>query len=205
MGDILGFFGEFSFMSNFTGAKVTLDGRAFPSVEHAFVAAKTLDQKLRIKAANTLTPGQVKRLGRTFVLRPDWEEIKVDVMRDLLMQKFVQQPFHWMLLQTGDRRLEETNTWGDTFWGVCNGVGQNMLGRLLMEIRTLLRELDAQEAVEPTEHICSKEHPMPIEIADKLGALGQAWVHEDVSMVEQHEESMLVQCRNCGHTFDVQL
>jgi ribA/ribD-fused uncharacterized protein len=88
-----------------------------------------------------LTAGAVKRLGRKMVLRDDWEEVKVDIMRDLLIQKFSQQPFRRLLLATGDSYLEETNTWNDTFWGVCNGKGKNQLGILLMEIRSYLREI----------------------------------------------------------------
>jgi predicted NAD-dependent protein-ADP-ribosyltransferase YbiA (DUF1768 family) len=40
-----------------------------------------------------------------------------------------------MLIDTGNEELCEFNTWGDTFYGVCNGVGKNILGKLLMEIR----------------------------------------------------------------------
>jgi hypothetical protein len=138
---ILGFHNENSFMSNFTNVSVWLDGMEFPSVEHAYVAAKTHDLSLRIKATETLTAGAVKRLGRKMVLRDDWEEVKVDIMRDLLIQKFSQQPFRRLLLATGDSYLEESNTWNDTFWGVCNGKGKNQLGILLMEIRSYLQEI----------------------------------------------------------------
>ena len=45
-----------------------------------------------------------------------------------------------MLIQTGDSVLIEGNTWGDRVWGVCNGVGENRLGRILMKIRSELNQ-----------------------------------------------------------------
>ena len=60
-------------------------------------------------------------------------------MRHLLFKKFSQYEFFELLMLTGDAELIEGNNWGDTFWGVCNGRGENMLGKLLMEIRDYLR------------------------------------------------------------------
>jgi ribA/ribD-fused uncharacterized protein len=129
-------------MSNFVECSVDFEGINFPSTEHAYVAAKTLDLELRKEISQrTNTAGQVKRLGRALTLRPDWEEIKIDVMHDLLMQKFAREPFRSLLLSTKDSYLEETNHWGDVVWGVCNGVGENNLGKLLMKIRKDLREI----------------------------------------------------------------
>lgn len=128
-------------MSNFVPCTVEFEGLKFASTEHAYVAAKTLDQEKRIEISLVETAGQVKRLGRKVKLRSDWEEIKIDVMHDLLIQKFAQEPFRSQLLATGEAYLEETNTWNDTFWGVCEGVGYNTLGHLLMEIRDDLRAL----------------------------------------------------------------
>lgn len=138
---IRGFSGPFRFMSNFVPCTVEFEGIVFPSTEHAYVAAKTLDIEKRKEIALVATAGQVKRVGRKMKLRPDWEEVKVDVMRDLLIQKFAQEPFRTQLLATGDAYLEETNTWGDVVWGVCEGVGENKLGWLLMEIRAMLEGL----------------------------------------------------------------
>jgi predicted NAD-dependent protein-ADP-ribosyltransferase YbiA (DUF1768 family) len=60
-------------------------------------------------------------------------------MRDLLRQKFAHPELRRLLLATGDAELVEGNTWGDRFWGVCAGRGQNHLGRLLMAIRAEIR------------------------------------------------------------------
>ena len=69
-------------------------------------------------------------------MRTDWEQIKVGVMKDLVLQKFTKhKELKEKLLATGDAYLEETNTWNDIFWGVCKGKGQNHLGKILMEVR----------------------------------------------------------------------
>ena len=77
-----------------------------------------------------------KRLGGSIKERKDWEEVKVLLMSYLVVQKFAQEPFKTWLLETGDEELVEGNTWGDTFWGVCKGEGENQLGIILMGIRS---------------------------------------------------------------------
>ena len=132
------FNGKYRFLSNFQPVQVTLDGVTYDSVEHAYQAAKTLDKDERAKFKG-VTPGESKRLGRSLVLREDWDSVKINIMRDLLTQKFKDEDLKTRLLETGDAELIEGNTWSDTFWGVCRGVGTNWLGRLLMEIRSSLR------------------------------------------------------------------
>jgi ribA/ribD-fused uncharacterized protein len=130
------FSGPWGFLSNFAPCEVLLDGVAYPSVEHAYQAAKTLKLEQREKfLLNGVTPAMAKRMGRGVKLRPDWEEVKVGIMRDLLMQKFRPTILRRKLLSTFQAELIEGNRWGDTFWGVCNGVGENWLGKLLMEVR----------------------------------------------------------------------
>ena len=133
------FDGNYEFLSNFAGCNITdADGICYPTVENAFQANKTLDKDERLKFT-TLTAAQAKKYGKCVKLRPNWEDIKVDVMRYLLFKKFTQPEFFELLMLTGDAELIEGNTWGDTFWGVCNGRGMNMLGSLLMEVRAVLR------------------------------------------------------------------
>ena len=60
-------------------------------------------------------------------------------MRELLELKFEKEPRKTWLLTTGDRELIEENHWGNTFWGVCNGIGENNLGNLLMVVRDKLK------------------------------------------------------------------
>lgn len=133
------FNGRYKCLSNFHPSKVKLDGVDYPSVEHAYQAAKALDPAERRFVKDMETPGKAKRAGRKVRLRPDWEQIKISVMENLLRQKFRQPDFKRALLKTGDAELVEGNTWGDRFWGVCAGVGHNHLGKLLMKIREELR------------------------------------------------------------------
>jgi predicted NAD-dependent protein-ADP-ribosyltransferase YbiA (DUF1768 family) len=73
-------------------------------------------------------------------VRPDWDDTKINTMLTLLRQKFaLGSELAKKLLDTGNRDLVEGNTWGDTFWGVCKGQGENMLGKLLMQVRAELR------------------------------------------------------------------
>ncbi len=139
MNKIDSFQGEYRWLSNFWLVTVKYDGQYYDSVEHAYVAAKTTDPVIRRMIALTEKPGKVKRFGKTMHVRPDWESIKVEVMHDLLRQKFRYTRLKGLLLATGFVELIEGNTWGDTFWGVCNGEGQNMLGKLLMDVRAELR------------------------------------------------------------------
>lgn len=131
------FKGEWRWLSNFTPVTVVIDGIKFPSVEHGFVAMKTLDTTTRFMVSQIETPGKAKRFGRKIELRPDWEEIKIGVMEELLRQKFMQEPFKSQLIKTFPQQIQEGNRWGDTFWGVDlrTGKGRNELGKLLMKIR----------------------------------------------------------------------
>lgn len=134
MEDIKGFDGEFRWLSNFWKCEVELDGMKFDSTENAYQAAKCENIAERIKFTN-ITAGQAKRLSRQINVREDWDSVKLEVMDDLLRQKFENKDLADKLLATGDCLIEETNSWADVFWGVCGGVGENNLGRLLMKIR----------------------------------------------------------------------
>lgn len=130
------FAGEYRFLSNFYPAQIRFEKITFPTVEHAFQAAKSQERSERLKIANTKSPARAKSLGRQVTLRKDWESVKVDIMRQLVEKKFtVHQDLRNRLLATGDADLIEGNTWNDCFWGVCNGRGRNHLGRILMDVR----------------------------------------------------------------------
>lgn len=131
---------EYRFLSNFDTHPFTFKDRLFKSVEHAYQAYKATNRTDFELVANASTPGRAKRAGRTIECRPDWEDIKVDIMLQLVRAKFISNPHLTdKLLDTGDRELIEGNTWGDTFWGVCNNKGHNMLGIILMKVREELR------------------------------------------------------------------
>lgn len=134
------FDGEYRWLSNFAPSLVVLDGVVYPTVEHAYQAAKTHpSQRDPFRYG---TPGQAKRLGQKVTMRADWELVKVAVMRELIEKKFLPRTtLGDKLVATGNEELIEGNTWGDRFWGVCGGVGRNQLGILLMDRRLFLRHL----------------------------------------------------------------
>lgn len=133
--DITEFLGPHRWLSNFWPAPVQLDGVLYPTVEHAYQAAKTLNPSERAVIRETPSPGAAKRLGGFATKRDDWDEIKLAVMGQLLVQKFAIPELRQQLIDTGDARIIEGNTWGDVFWGVCKGKGENHLGRLIESIR----------------------------------------------------------------------
>lgn len=137
------FKGEYGFLSNFSPAVLTVDGQRYPTLEHAFQACKTPSPFDKQRISTAPTPGAAKRLGRRVRLYSNWEEIKVKIMHMLLLQKFADPVLQEKLLATGDAELEEGNWWGDKFWGVCDGEGQNMLGRLLMQVRSYYQKKNA--------------------------------------------------------------
>jgi ribA/ribD-fused uncharacterized protein len=128
------FQGPHRWLSNFAPVTVEFEGVPYPSVEHAYQAAKTKDRDQRATLL-TLTAGQAKRAVRAFDVRPDWDDCKLEIMEALLRQKFAQEPYRTKLRETGRRMIVEGNNWGDTFWGMCRGAGTNHLGRLIMQIR----------------------------------------------------------------------
>lgn len=138
---IKGFFGDYRFLSNFWWCEVEYDFVKYPSTEHAYQAAKYLDLAKRDEIRQAKGFGDAKRLARAPGIREDWDEYRIKVMYDLLKQKFAKEEFKYLLLGTGDAYLEETNTWGDRFWGV-DGTGKNMLGIMLMNIRDKLEPFD---------------------------------------------------------------
>lgn len=135
------FRGPYRFLSNFWFCDVRLGGELYPTVEHAFQAAKATDPITRTVIRMACSPSGAKKLGKKVTLRPDWEAEKLYIMEDLLWQKFQDPALGRMLLDTGDAMLVEGNHWGDTYWGVCDGVGENWLGQLLMAVRTRLQGL----------------------------------------------------------------
>ena len=133
------FHGEYAFLSNYYDSPIFYDGILYPTVEHAFQAAKTTVFIQRIIIANKKTPGQAKCAGRKVTLRDNWDDIKLYIMKELIIIKFTNPKLKSALLNTKDAELIERNTWNDTYWGICNGIGENHLGKILMEVREMLR------------------------------------------------------------------
>jgi predicted NAD-dependent protein-ADP-ribosyltransferase YbiA (DUF1768 family) len=141
--DITFFSGEHAFLSTFFPFEIVFHDIVFPSIQHALTATMTEDMAEQDKISKIPTPGSALEYGRT--LRPfgGWsDEYRIKTMMDFIDQKFhpLQHPaLVQKLLDTGDRKLINTDLWGDEFFGVCVGKGLNHAGRLLMEKREKLR------------------------------------------------------------------
>lgn len=137
---IAGFFDEYRFLSNFYDATVPFDGLVYPNAECAFQAQK--EPKYAALFVRQ-TAWQAKRSGRRARLRPDWDDVKDDLMYEIVRAKFKHNPeLRVKLFATGERALIESNSWGDTYWGVSDGVGENRLGHILMAVRAELRRYE---------------------------------------------------------------
>lgn len=133
------FEGPYEFLSNFYPIRISFEGITYITAEHAYQAAKTLDRSTRLVFLTVRTAAQAKNLGRSLQLRPDWDEVKLEVMESILREKFKGPIMRGRLIDTWPLELIEGNWWGDRFWGICNGEGENYLGKLLMKIREELR------------------------------------------------------------------
>jgi len=136
-GVILRFAGEHAFLSNFHPCFLYTGRGVYRTVEHYYQAHKTNDLAMHSLIQHAKTPGDAKRLGQRATLRPDWEQMKEFIMWEGLRGKFSHPDLRDKLIATCGHQLIEGNTWGDVYWGQCNGVGQNRLGELLMRVRSL--------------------------------------------------------------------
>lgn len=136
----------YDFLSNFYASSVSYEGKLYPTVEHAYQASKTTDPNVREFIRKAKDPGEAKRLGQGIAVRNDWEKVKVGIMRCLIKEKFSNPFLTHRLLDTGDTQLVLNNKWNDKFWGICRGVGENWLGKILMEVREELRKEISQDA-----------------------------------------------------------
>lgn len=142
------FIGKYDFLSNFYPVNVQFEDLNFPTVEHAYQAAKSTKFSYRreISLIHASKAGIAKRKGQTVILRRDWEKIKFDIMATLLRSKFENTILTSLLISTDNAILIEGNYWHDNIWGDCkckncSGIeGKNHLGNLLMELRTHLNE-----------------------------------------------------------------
>ena len=118
------------------------NGTLWPHSESAYQAAKATTKEDYMSFLK-LTPGQAKRHGKQIAIRSDWEEVKYDIMCEIVFEKFRQNPdLAEKLLATGWGHLEEGNNHGDQIWGVCpprSNFGKNLLGKILMDVREELR------------------------------------------------------------------
>jgi ribA/ribD-fused uncharacterized protein len=129
--------------SNFSAHGFELDGAYWPTSEHYFQAQKFAGTPHVNEIRRARSPKEAAMMGRERhrPLREDWERIKDDVMRRAVLRKFeTHAAIRAILLDTGDEDLVE-KTSGDYYWGCgTDGTGKNMLGRILVETRAILRD-----------------------------------------------------------------
>lgn len=131
------FDGRYSFLSNFYDAPVTYKGITYLNSEAAYQAQKDPKQAYAFKH---LPANKAKRLSHKMDVVENWDDIKYGHMLEIVRQKFRQNPnLARHLLHTGHRELIEGNWWNDTYWGVCDGKGENNLGKILMQVRRELK------------------------------------------------------------------
>lgn len=136
-----------NWFSNFIPFKAPLsDGLlVYPTPEHYYQAQKSMSHFERARIAKLDTPGQAKRSGKKMQMRPDWERVKwIVMMRAQLWRVETDLEFAEKLL-TNDLVIIERNTWHDNYWGICicdkcPKSGKNMLGKILMNIRSCIME-----------------------------------------------------------------
>lgn len=134
------FKGEYRFLSNFWPCMVKVDGIVYPTSEHAYQASKTNNTAIKYIIADQSSPAIAKRMGRLLDIDPSFQHEKVYIMKKILEQKFSDTELKKKLVDTGNEKIIEGNTWHDNFWGSCvcdkcRNKGRNVLGILLMDIR----------------------------------------------------------------------
>lgn len=129
---------EYEFLSNMYEAPVIYQGITYRNSESAYQAQKNPSE---IQKFIGITGYAAKKLGRKITMRPDWDLVKLQIMKEIVFAKFSQNTdIRQKLLATNDATLIEGNYWHDCFWGVCDGKGENHLGKILMQIREELRK-----------------------------------------------------------------
>lgn len=135
---------EYGCFSNFSKHEFTIDGKKWKTTEHYFQAMKFAGTEHEESIRLAKTPMDAANMGRdrTKPLRQDWEEVKDDIMRKAVLEKFkTHEDIKIILLSTGENEIIEKTT-GDYYWGCgSKGTGLNMLGKILMETRDKLRKI----------------------------------------------------------------
>ena len=141
--EIKGFFGPYRWLSNFHPCTVEFDGLTYPSTENAYQASKIIPEEREVLAE--CTPNESKKLWKALTKIDasdvEWNARRYEMMKIITLEKYLKhEDLRKMLLDTGEKYLEETNYWGDVYWGVdIKKGGENQLGQLLMNVRKYFR------------------------------------------------------------------
>jgi len=150
MSDVIQFYrvdDEFGCFSNFAPYPIRLGGKVWPTSEHYFQAQKFEDEGQTDAVRKAKSAMLAARMGRDrkSKLRGDWESVKVSVMTEAVRAKFTQHhDIRAILVGTGDAKIIE-HTENDEYWSDgSDGSGKNMLGQILMRIRSELQEPESR-------------------------------------------------------------
>lgn len=134
----------YGYMNNFYKAKMTVYGKIWETVEHAYQAQKTLIPGEINKIWAASSPREARNMGQLVQMRSDWDQVKDQVMKECVLAKFKQHPeLVKQLLSTNDEDIVEDSP-VDWYWGCGkDGTGKNMLGKTLMQVRKELRDEEA--------------------------------------------------------------
>lgn len=135
-----GFSGELSFCSNFYHAEFVYKEIKFPTSEHAYQWSKCKNLEDKNEVLKSTNPVDAKKIGRHAEMVDNWDNVKIQTMYEILKAKFTNLYLAERLIKTENTELIEHNYWKDFYWGVCDGKGENWLGRLLMKIREELKQ-----------------------------------------------------------------
>lgn len=142
------FRGKYGFLSNMYDCPVTYNGVTYSCSEAAYQAQRCARDEDRSKF-DLLDGVSAKKLAKQVETKAGWNDIKAGVMKEILRAKFRQnKPLADKLLATGEKELVEGNKWYDTYWGVFKGKGENVLGKILMDVRD---EIKKERVVEFTD------------------------------------------------------
>lgn len=134
--DIKGFQGEHRWLSNFWKCNIVFKNTMFKSSENAYQASKATTKEMFDKFID-ISPAEAKKLGKIISIIADFKSFKLDIMYEIVSYKFNNnEDLKIKLIETKECYIEETNVWGDTFWGVYNGKGSNNLGKIIMKVRS---------------------------------------------------------------------
>jgi len=136
------FTGEFTFLSNFYPSTLLYRGHVFKTAEHAYQASKCSTQSEIEVIKSAPTPVEAKKLGKSMILPPGWDEIKIQNMREIIKSKFENPFLRERLKETGHQEIRNENSFHEKFWGTSKGEGLNWFGVILMDVRREIFEED---------------------------------------------------------------
>ncbi len=139
---INGFNGQYKFLSNFFKKRINFRGKYYDTSEHAYAAYKATNDGDHRLVQMQSSPRMAKIIGQEIKCVDDWEDIKYDLMLEIVRKKFQDPYLFELLIQTHPHYLEESNNWHDQKWGNCTCgktkcklQGENWLGEILMIVR----------------------------------------------------------------------